>query len=98
MSIWNALNSAGSATPVSVISRTDPDLAVTLNQLAANGTLTPPIEPSLNFTYGGTTREMPKDVNAPMPGDVSEFSRRDPMVWVYSYWRKKEKEQGRTCR
>lgn len=92
VSIWNALNSAGFATPLSTVSRTDPASPLTLNQLTENGTLTPPIQPSLNFTYGGTTREMPKDVNAPMPGDVSEFSRRDPMVWVYSYWRKKDKD------
>jgi hypothetical protein len=46
--------------------------------------LTPRLQASSEFKYGGTTREIPKRGAEVHVADVSQFSRRDPLVAVYA--------------
>jgi len=64
---------------------------VSLKTLTDSGALCAPITTFASFLYGGTTIKLPSDPSAPAPHDVSDFSRKDPAVMVYTFWQKKDK-------
>jgi hypothetical protein len=52
--------------------------------------LTQPLTPTPSLLYGGSARNVPKFPND-TTNDTSEFSRRDPVAWIYTMWQKKDK-------
>jgi hypothetical protein len=82
------------ATPMKLVTDAGQATPTTLKAMLAAGLLTAPMSPSLNFSYGGTTNNVPKDVLAATGPNVSEFSHRDSVVWVYSWWQKKDKDKN----
>ncbi len=88
-SVWNS--SPQAAVPVSVVPRQLPAAGRKLTELESQGVLTPPIRPVEEFLYGGTALYLPKDPGQGLPTVVSEFSRKDPQIWIYSLWQQKGK-------
>jgi hypothetical protein len=85
-SLWNAIQPDNAATPISSVPDRVPGPGKKLEELMADGTLTPPIAPTEDFGYGGTVINLPKNAGDPLGRDMSEFSVHDPQVYVYSYW------------
>jgi len=89
--LWRLLAIGNAATAISEVPNQPPQDIRTLARLATEGSLTAALVPMPEFSYGGTTGRLPKSASSPMPTDLSEFSRRDPEVSVYSMWTRKGK-------
>jgi len=87
-SLWANLGNANLAVPLSYVIEGKP---VTFAELATNGVLTAPIQPTTNLVTGGTALTIPKAPGA-MPADVSAFSRKEAVAFVYTLWQKREKQ------
>jgi hypothetical protein len=87
---WTGLSRV-SATPLALVPETGVETPVSLKTLTDSGALCAPITTFASFLYGGTTIKLPSDPSAPAPHDVSDFSRKDPAVMVYTFWQKKDK-------
>jgi len=87
---WTSLNRV-TATPISLVPDAATETPVSLKVLADSGAFSPPIAPFASFLYGGTTTSLPADPSAPARRDVNDFSRKDPAIWVYTFWQKKDK-------
>jgi len=68
-----------------------PETGQRLAELEAQGKLTAPVHAMEELVFGGTTLNLPKDSGKGLPASVSEFSRKDAQVWVYSLWQQKGK-------
>jgi S1-C subfamily serine protease len=77
------------ATPIKLVG--NESTPTSLRTLLTTGILTAPISPLPNFSYGGTTNNVPRDALAATGPNVTDFSHRDPFVWVYTWWQKKDK-------
>ena len=88
--LFNDLAAVNAAIPLSALPANAPNHA-TLAELAASGVLTQPLSALPEFLYGGTALDMTKKAGDTTPRDVSEFSARDPQIWVYSFWEQKGK-------
>src|SRR5262249_47209837 len=62
-----------------------------LGDLLAKGELTQPLTAMQEFLHGGTALELAKGSAVSPSQEVSEFSRKDANVWVYSMWLQKGK-------
>jgi len=89
--LWSRLHQQASATPINLVPDTLSGNAATLTQLMEQGALTPPLQVTPVFIYGGTTTRVSKNPADSMPADVSEFSRKEPEIWVYTAWQRKDK-------
>ena len=89
--LWNSVSAENAVTPVSEIPRDLMGSGKTLDALASEGILSAPITPMREFLYGGASNELPKRASDPMPRDMSDFSTRDPQVWIISLWARKGK-------
>jgi Trypsin-like peptidase domain len=88
---WTSLSRV-SVTPFALVPETGTETPVSLKTLTDTGALCAPITTFATFLYGGTTIKLPSDPSAPAPRDVSDFSRKDPAVAVYTFWQKKDKK------
>jgi S1-C subfamily serine protease len=79
------------ATPISVLPAHITDKGSKLGELVTRGALTSPLSDMEGLIYVGTAREAMANPADPLPRDVSDFSRRDKQVWVFSEWLKKGK-------
>jgi S1-C subfamily serine protease len=89
--LWTAFSPAAAATPIKLVPSTGTSQPTTLQLLRSTGVLSAPLFPNPNFSYGGVTTNVPKDVNAPIANDVREFSRRDASIWIYTWWQRRDK-------
>lgn len=89
--LWKSIQPENAAVPISALPPDPPAGGQTLAALAANGTLTAPLGEVPEFSYGGTTIELPKNPNDPMPPNVDEFSSHDRQITVYSFWQRRGK-------
>jgi hypothetical protein len=80
------------ATPVALIPDTVPASPVSLQSLADAGVFSTPIAPFASFIYGAMTTVLPKSPTVAASRDLNEFSKKDPAIWVYSQWQKKDKD------
>jgi len=80
-----------SVTPVAVVPETSTETPASLKTLMDKSALCAPITAFASFQYGGTTNKLPSDPSAPASRNVSDFSRKDPAVVVYTFWQKKDK-------
>lgn len=88
---WTSLTRV-SATPLGQVPETGLETPVSLKTLRDTGALCAPITTFASFAYGGTTLKLPADPSAPASRDVTDFSKKDPAVVVYTFWQKKDKE------
>ncbi len=63
----------------------------TLKEMATAGSLTPAMTLVDELIYAGTTKSLPRNPNMPFGADVTEFSRKDAAVFVYSLWQRRGK-------
>lgn len=89
--LYSSLNNASAAIPLTALPDRAPGRTFRLAELAASGVLTEPLSGMPEFMYGSTALDVSKKAGDAMPSDVSEFSMRDPQVWVYSLWAQKSK-------
>ena len=90
--LFNVFHAINAATPVSEIKLGgESDVAKTFDELSAAGVLTGPITPMPEFQYGGATREIPKGAVTTLPPDATDFSTRDPQIYIYTLWTRKGK-------
>ncbi len=89
--LWQSIAAQFAAVPISLLPADLPVSGSKLADLLASGKLTPPIAPMQEFLYGGTAQFMPKNAADPLPPTVTDFSRKDPRVWVYTVWEQKGK-------
>lgn len=89
--LWNSFSAENAATPVSEIPESLSGSGKLLEALRTDGVLTTAVTPMPEFMYGGSTTDMPKSASDPMPRDVSDFSTRDPQIWIYALWVRKGK-------
>jgi hypothetical protein len=80
-----------SATTISEFPRDVSSNSTTLDQLAAEGSLTPMLLPMPELVTAGTTNDLRKRVSAGLPPEVSDFSRRAPEIALFTVWIKKGK-------
>ena len=90
--LWSRLTAEFAVTPIESVPDVSGKTAVSFQSLLDSGVLTAPLTPSPSFAYGGTARAVSKIANDTSTTDASEFSRRDQVAWVYTLWRKREKE------
>jgi len=90
-SLWNSLTVQNKATPLTALNFSSEHRPSLLSALLSTGELTAPIHPMPEFLYGGTALAIAKDLAQPASQEVSEFSRKDPQVWVYTMWAQKGK-------
>lgn len=88
--LLGSFNITNAATPISDLPRNLPLEAKTFEALLVEAVLTAPVQPMVEFVDAGATNQMPKP-GAPLPHDVSDFSNRDPQIWVYALLAKKGK-------
>jgi S1-C subfamily serine protease len=88
--LWTGFAANNAATPLKLIPEAG-GTPTNLNMLSGAGILSAPLFPHPSFTYGGVTNNLPRDPNIPISRDVIEFSRRDPLVWVFTWWQKRDK-------
>ena len=89
--LWTLTGPANAATAISEVPRSLPATVQSLEELARAGILTPSITAMPEFLYGGTVATLPKRAEDPMPPDAAEFSPRDAVVNVYSFWKREAK-------
>lgn len=89
--LWNSFSAENAATPISEVTAPVPNQSKTLEALSKEGILSSGITPMPEFMYGGTTTELPKRMNDPMPREISDFSVRDPQISIHSPWVRKAK-------
>ena len=89
--LWSRLSGEVAATPITALPATDQSTPVSLSDLLAHGVLTPPLTPSPSLEYGGSARSVSKTANDASTNDASDFSRRDRVAWIYTLWKKKDK-------
>lgn len=89
--LWNSLNIQNKATPITALNLSPDTRPSLLSALLASGELTAPIDPMPEFLYGGTALDIAKKLAQPASQEVSEFSRKDLQVWVYSMWTQRGK-------
>lgn len=89
--VWRSFQLANAATPITSLSDNAPSGDKTLQDLAADGTMTTPLVPMHELLYGGTSNEMPKNIGGLTPRDVTDFTTRDAQIWVFTMWAKKGK-------
>jgi len=80
-----------SVTPFALVPEPSAETPISLKTLADKGALCAPITAFAGFQYGGTTNKLPSDPLAPASRNVTDFSRKDPAVVVYTFWQKKDK-------
>src|SRR6185437_11656448 len=89
--LFRAVAAMNAATPITLVAQGPRAEYATLADLALKGVLTSEIVPLSAVSYGGTAASVPANAGSSMPTDVSDFSRRDPAVHVYTMWQRKEK-------
>ncbi len=89
--LWSKLNGETAATPISALLLPGQREPVSLRALLDRGVLTAPITPTPALLYGGSARTVAKRADDLRTDDASEFSRRDQVAWIYTLWRKKDK-------
>ena len=89
--LWSGLPARVSVTPISELPATPPAGATTLKALADDGTLTASIVPMQSLMSGGTTNAISKTSGDMRVNDVTDFSRKDPELYVYTLWLRKDK-------
>jgi S1-C subfamily serine protease len=89
--LWQAFHNQNSVTPISALPTKSADGAKSFDALLADGTLTVPIDPMQEFAYGSATNTLPKNPIDPLPREVSEFSKKDAQVWIFTMWSRKGK-------
>jgi hypothetical protein len=80
-----------SGTIISDLPRELPSNTRTLDELAAEGSLSPMLFPMPELITAGTSNDLRKRISAGLPPEVSEFSRRAPEVGIFTVWTKKGK-------
>jgi hypothetical protein len=84
--------SMGSNTAATPITSVRPGAApLTLAHLHSNGSMSRAVRSAPSFQHGGTSLAVKSVPAHGLPPSVSEFSRRDGEVWVYSIWQRKDK-------
>jgi S1-C subfamily serine protease len=89
--LWTGYSAITAATPITLIAAAGTASSTNLQALATAGILSAPLFLHASFTYGGITNNLPRDANAPILKDVTDFSRQDPAVFVYTWWQKRDK-------
>lgn len=89
--LWSKLSGEAAATPISALPALGRLEPVSLQALLDRGVLTAPITPVPSFLYGGSARSIAKRAGDLSTTDASEFSHRDQVAWIYTLWKKKEK-------
>lgn len=89
--LFRAISAVNSATPMSLVKEPPQPSAVTLDSMSQSGALTPEIWPMTAVSYGGTSATMPTSAAQAFPTDVTDFSRKDALVYVYTMWQRKDK-------
>ena len=82
---------AGAAIPLTAIPDQPTEPGHSLADLISAGVLTEPLIAMPEFMYGNTALDVNKKDAGATPTDVTEFSVRDPQIWVYSLWQQKGK-------
>ena len=54
--------------------------------------MTDALYPIPDLIYGATSNRVTKNASDPLPPDASDFSRRDPQIFVYTMWSRKSKD------
>ncbi len=90
-SLFMKMASTSAATPLERVVVDNGASDRTFAELRASGVLTPPIQPTRAFTYGGTSNEFPKTRDQQLPSDISDFSSKDQQIWLYSIWQRHDK-------
>lgn len=91
-SLWSRSNVEVAATPIAKIPTTNPSIATAFSDLVTQSVFTQPLTPASSLVYGGSARSVSKVPNDASTNDASEFSHRDRVAWIYTLWRKKDKE------
>ena len=77
------------ATPIDLV-RVEGAVPATLKTLRESGILSTALAPMPSFLYGATSLAF-KGQRDSLPQGVSEFSKKDTEIWVYSMWQRKDR-------
>ncbi len=88
-SLFFSMSANSAATPITLVRAAAAPL--TIQNLHSEGVMSRPVVSMPSFQLGGTSLALKNVPPLALPPSVSEFSRKDPEVWVYSLWQRKDK-------